>query len=49
MARSLVSGPRRRPSPPARIITRTRAVSKGAVLRNGPELKTFCGIGPEGT
>ena len=39
LARSAVSGPRRRPSPPARIITRTRAVSNGPVLRNGPELK----------
>src|SRR5690242_13210987 len=39
LARSLVSGPRRRPSPPARIITRIRWVSKGSVLRKGPELK----------
>ena len=32
-ARSLVRGPRRRPSPPARTMTRTRDVSKGPVLR----------------
>jgi hypothetical protein len=27
-------------------MTRTRAVSKGPVLRKGPELKIVCGIAP---
>ena len=41
-ARSFVSGPRRRPSPPARIMTRTREVSNGPLSMNSR-------IGTEGT